>query len=136
VTVECPCSPAVECPACGEKTEGVTNAIAGHGQYSHTVPTVTGQVVEIRDGQHRGTHVWRAEDGTFCFASLDNGTLRTAKRCLLLRGQDVEAIDGDDAYGCDLDSPDGLILIGCDLDDDLSWLTNGAAVLWDSRGDL
>lgn len=109
---------------------------AGRGQHSHPVPSVPGLVVEIRDGQHQGTHVWRSDTTSrtaeFFFASLDNETLKRAARCLLLRGQDVESIDGDDAYGCDLDRPDGLILIGCATDDDLSWLSDGAEVLWDS----
>lgn len=109
----------------------MTNSIAGHGQRSHPVPTSPGLVVEMRDGNHEGTSVWLREDGTYAFASHDHDTVRITERCLLLIGHDVEQIAGDDAYGCDLDGP-GLILIGCAADDDLSWLSDGAEVLWDS----
>lgn len=109
-----------------------TNEIRGSGQHSHLVPTVEGLVVEIRDGHHQGTAVWLRPDGTYAFATYDNGKVEIAERCVLLRGQDVEDVVPEQPYGCDLESPDGLVLIGVALDDDLSWISDGAIVLWDS----
>lgn len=117
--------------------QALSNAIAGHGKHSHLVPSVVGLVVEMRDGQHAGTAIWRRGEGDgrrgdeWCFASYDAGTLATAERCVFVVGQDAEEI-GEVAHGCDLDTPRGSFLIGVDLDDDLSWLSDGAEVLWDS----
>lgn len=122
------------------ETQMDTNKVAGTGYHSHEVPTVPNLALLMRDGQHAGTYVWRrseedcgANDHKFCFADLERRIVRTSERCLLIEGQDIDSIDGDDAYACDLDSPRGLILIGCDVDDDLSWVTEGADVLWDSN---
>lgn len=105
--------------------------VAGHGQHSHSVPSVPGLVVEIRDGNHNGTSVWQREGDGFYFASHDQEKLQHAARCVFVVGQDVEEL-GDVAYGCDLETPKGSFLIGVSADDDLSWLSDGAEVLWDS----
>jgi hypothetical protein len=111
----------------------VSNAIAGHGQHSHRVPTTVGIVVEMRDGNHEGTAIWRRENGRFMFASYDHDDLISAERCVLVCGQDVVTLS--EPYGCDLESPRGLALVGIAVDDDLSWLGDGAEVLWDSHAE-
>lgn len=112
-------------------TNTAANKIQGTGQHSHLVPTVEGQVVEMRDGHHEGTGIWLRNDGKYVFASYDAGTLEIAERCVLVRGQDADNFP--EVYGCDLDSPNGLCLVGIDADDDLSWLDEEAEILWDSK---
>lgn len=111
------------------------NPIIGSGQHSHRVPVIVGLVVEIRDGQHAGTAVWRRDhrDRPYCFASYDSGDFGFSERCVLVRGQDLDAIEFDVCCGCDVEAPDGMLLRGIDSDDDLSWLSEGATVLWDSK---
>lgn len=111
-----------------------TNKTSGHGQHSHAVPSTPGIVVEIRDGNHNGTSVWQREGHGFYFASHDRDTLQHADRCVYVVGQDCEEL-GDVAYGCDLETPRGSFLIGVSRDDDLSWLTAGAEVIWDSAAE-
>lgn len=107
------------------------NEIAGRGQHSHEVPTAINAVVEIRDGQHKGTAVWLRTDGTFVFASYDDDTIEYAHRCVLVSGLDGSVDHG--VYGCDLDSPRGTFLVGVDRDDDLSWVPADAEIVWDSH---
>lgn len=103
----------------------------------HPVPARAGQVVEIRDGNHEGTTVVRREgdhDEPFLFVSHDRQRVGYAARCLLLQGQDVEAIPPGYPYGCDLDTGADFVLLGLDADEDprdLEWLTG--EVLWRSR---
>lgn len=106
--------------------------VYGRGQHSHDVPLRDGQVVEMRDGGHAGTGVyWSEARERYVFASYDSGHgVAEAERCVLVCGQDVEALHG--AFACDLDSPRGLALVGIETEDDLSWLSEGAEVLWDS----
>lgn len=115
------------------------NLIAGSGQHFHLVPTVPWLVVEIMDGTHEGTSVWRREDSqgrtTYMFASHDAGTLQTAPRCLLISGMNVLEIPEDLPMGCDTDVDGALALVGVELEDDLEWLEEGASVLWDSASD-
>lgn len=111
------------------------NQSAGFGQHSHEVPSSPGVVVDIRDGHHLGTSIWQREDGTFCFASHDADTLERAQRCILVLGHDAEDLGGI-PHGCDLDSPRGTFLIGVSTDDDLTWLSEGSEVLWDSTVSL
>lgn len=110
-------------------TDNPENPTAGSGQHSHPVPVIEGLVVEIRDGQHDGTAVWRREED-YAFASYDRREVRFAERCVLVVGQDGDALP--EPCGVDLDSPRGLALVGLDAGDDLSWLTEGAEVAWDS----
>lgn len=117
------------------------NKIAGSGQRSHFVPSAVGHVVEIRDEGHDGTAVWCREppDNTqpdsgaaeYMFASLDANTLESSDRCVLLHGQLIEEIGLGMPFGCDREAD--LALVGVDFDDDLSWISEGAAVLWDSH---
>ncbi len=107
------------------------NKIAGHGQHSHEVPTTPELVVFIRDGNHNGTSVWQRENDGFYFASHDHDCVEHTERCVLVAGQNAEEL-GEVAYGCDLESPRGLFLIGVSSEDDLTWLTKGAEILWDS----
>lgn len=114
-----------------------TNPYAGTGQHSHSIPAIPGVVVVIRDGHHAGTSVWQQDDDTrtserkrFVFAQHDRDTLDYAERCVLVVGQDSESLS--EPYGCDGDPPRGLALVGVAVDDDLSWLDEGAEVLWDS----
>jgi hypothetical protein len=111
------------------------NPIYGSGQHSHRVPTVIDLVVEMRDAQHAGTAVWRRDhrNRPYCFASYDDGRCGFAERCVLVRGQDLDTIEFDDCCACCTEVPDGLLLRGIDADDDLSWLSEGATVLWDSK---
>ena len=109
-----------------------TNATAGHGQHSHLVPTVPGQVVEIRDGSHMGTGVYFREGHGYYFVSYDNNTVERAERCILVVGLQADDL-ATVIYGCDLETPDGTFMIGIDEDDDLSWLSDGSKVLWDSN---
>lgn len=112
----------------------VPNEIKGSGQHSHEVPSTPWLVVHITDGNHGGTDVWRAgDDGSdgFFFASRDMRSLEHAERCVYVVGQDANALV-DCAYGCDLETPRGVFLIGVSAEDDLSWITKGAEVLWDS----
>lgn len=108
-----------------------TNAIAGNGQHSHEVPSIPGIVVEIRDGGHSGTSIWQREGRGFYFASHDQDSLKHADRCVFVVGQDVQEL-GEVAYGCDLETPRGSFLIGVSANDDLSWLSDGAEIFWDS----
>ena len=105
------------------------NRIAGHGLYSHEVPSQIGAVVLIRDGQHNGTEVYAVEEG-FRFVSLDSGgDVATTDRCVLVRLTGVSVDDLSEPYGCDLDTPDGLALIGLDADEPADDL---GEILWDS----
>ena len=112
----------------------MANPTYGSGQHSHEVPAVVGVVVTMRDGQHSGTAIFRREHALpFVFASYDDGNCGFAERCVLVRGQDLDTIEYDHCCACDTESPDGLLLRGIDNDDDLSWLSEGAEVLWDSK---
>lgn len=104
-----------------------TNHIAGSGFYSHEVPSAVGRVVLIRDGTHYGTEVYRTEQG-FRFVSLDQCTMDTTERCVLVRLRGVSTDDLWEPYGCDLESPDGLALIGCSNSDQVP-----GEILWDSN---
>lgn len=106
------------------KTE---NAIAGHGHYTHEVPSEVGRVVLMRDGSHEGTEVYQIDSGEFRFVSLDSGGVSTVDRCVLVRLTGVSIDDVQEPYACDLESPDGLALIGCGLGDQLP-----GEILWDS----
>lgn len=103
---------------------------AGTGQHSHSVPVDLGQVVLIRDGNHKGTEVYRTESG-YRFVGLDWRSVETAERCVLLALGKLSVDDLLGPYGCDLDTPKGLALVGVDRDDDLSAFAD-AEVLWDS----
>ena len=109
-----------------------TNKLAGHGQHIHSVPSVPGLIVEIRDGHHDGTSVWQREGHGFYFASHDAESLQHADRCVFVVGQDADELVGGVPHGCDLSTPRGSFLIGVATADDLSWLSDGAEVLWDS----
>jgi hypothetical protein len=107
---------------------------AGSGQHSHEVPLRNGRVVGMRDGAHKGTDVYYSELGD-CYVFVGHDCLRAtarAERCLLIRGQDIDAFSADNTWACDSESLDGLCLVGVDFDDDLQWLSEGAEVLWDS----
>jgi hypothetical protein len=111
------------------------NPIAGTGQHSHRVPAIVGLVVEIRDGNHAGTSIWRRDDDRlpYVFVSHDKLQVGYAERCVLVRGLDVEEIPYEYLYGCDLSTPDGVVLLGLDAIecvDDLDWLKG--EILWDS----
>jgi hypothetical protein len=113
----------------------VKNPTFGSGQHSHEVPVIPGVVVEMRDGAHAGTAVWRREhrDNPFVFASYDTDEVQCAQRCVLVRGQTIDDLDTSSVpYACDLEPADGLCLVGIDNDDDLAWLSEDAVVLWDS----
>lgn len=117
-------------------SDSIENPVAGTGAHSHAVPAVVGRVVEIRDGNHNGTSVWRRASDLrpYCFASHDTGEVMDAERCLLVRDLDVEIIPSGYPYGCDLSTPDGLVLLGIDSAEDptdLDWL-EGSEILWDS----
>lgn len=118
-------------------SDRIENPIAGSGHHSCPVPVVIGLVVEIRDGNHLGTSIWRRDDDKFpyVFVSHDKGDVCYAERCVLVRDLDVEEIPyGSYPYGCDLSTPEGLVLLGLDRDEDtsdLDWL-KGSEILWDS----
>jgi len=116
---------------CGP-AEGKGNAIAGHGQHSHEVPSEEGCVVRMRDGYHEGTEVYRVANA-FRFVSLDQQSVATADRCLLVRCAGLPFDDLSEPFACDGEPPDGLALVGVEADDDLSWLGGEAEILWDSR---
>jgi hypothetical protein len=99
----------------------------------HPVPARVGQVVEMRDGHHDGTAVWRRDDNAkpFAFASHDRRKVEYAERVALMRDVDVEEIPPGYPYGCDLDSGIGLVLLGIEADEDPRDVVNGE-VLWDS----
>lgn len=103
---------------------------------AHPCPVTIGAVVEMRDGNHEGTEIYRRDDDrkTFAFVSHDRGTVAFSERCVLLRGVDVEQlVDTETPYGCDLSTPEGLVLLGIDYNDDPT--VYGGEVLWDSRDD-
>lgn len=118
-------------------SDSIENPTAGSGHHSCPVPVVIGLVVEIRDGNHLGTSVWRRDDDDlpYVFVSHDKGEVCYSERCVLVRGLDVEEIPYDSyPYGCDLSTPEGLVLLGLDRDEDtgsLDWL-EGSEILWDS----
>jgi hypothetical protein len=91
-----------------------------------------GRVVLMRDGNHKGTEVYRVEGG-FRFVSLDWGTASTAERCILLVLGKLPADDLSEPFACDLESPKGLALVGVDTDDDLLRFVTADEVLWDSH---
>ncbi len=83
------------------------------------------------------TAVWRRDDSRWAFASFDSYEVTTVRRCVLVRGQKIDAVDFGGACAMDLESPDGLMLVGIDIEHDVTaWLSEGAEVLWDSAKDL
>lgn len=99
---------------------------------AHSCPVQIGAVVEMRDGNHEGTEIYRRDDHdrAFCFVSLDRGRVEYSERCVLLRGVDVETLPAGYPYGCDLDTAEGLVLLGIDYDEDPADF--GGELLWDS----
>jgi hypothetical protein len=118
----------------GPADKKMQNPTFGSGQHSHEVPVIPGVVVEMRDGAHAGTAVWRRDHRVpFVFASYDTNEVQYAPRCVLVRGQKIDDLDERTvSYACDLEPSDGLCLVGVDNDDDLAWLSEDAVVLWDS----
>jgi hypothetical protein len=102
------------------------------------VPDTPWTVVRIRDGHHKGMHIYCDDEGLFYFVDLGNpgedrdGTMITAPRCVLLQlnedGVD-EIIHCQRAWGCDLDRRNALLMIGIELDDDLAANIGDATVL-------
>ncbi len=105
--------------------------VAGSGPHSHEVPAVIGRVVLMCDGSHEGTEVYRTADG-FRFVCLGRMIATSAERCVLVRCDGLAFDQLAEPFACDGDTPEGLALIGVEERDDLSWLGEYAAVIWDS----
>lgn len=107
------------------------NPTVGHGPYTHTVPAVPNQVVEMRDAHHKGTAIWRRDDACmpFVFVSFDWDRVYAAERVVLLLDPPE---DLPEPNAVDLDTVMGLALVGVDQHDDLSWLDPCTEILWDS----
>lgn len=108
------------------------NKIVSVGKRSHAVPTVPNLVVEMRDGNHNGTAVYLRSCGTYVFADLDGGLpAEEMPRAILVTGHLYE-YGVPEIFAMDRSDPDGFMIIGLEEHDDLSFLSEGAQVLWDS----